>query len=317
MPRHPGAPIDPPLPWCGTRSHATPDAAAGSGCRPGARWLSPSPPLRVVMPVAQAPAEHWSLDRSSDSLADGRRFRALTLVDIMTRESLSIGVDGSLSGQRVVAVLKRLGGAHGLPKILFVDNGPEFTSKARDAWAHQQGVKLAFSRPGTPTDNPRIKAFNARFRAECFNQHWFAALEEARTPYGGLTGGLEYGAAPHRTLLPDTGRLQSRLASEPGNSNGKRLTFRMDQKMGAAQLPRCLTLYMVRNWGSRSIDIAKLVFHVVGMDDSGQVVLRKRIARSELLTFIANVPPLRIGMEACGVPITGPGVFASMATACG
>jgi transposase len=48
------------------------------------------------------------------------------------------------------------------------------------------------------------------------------------------------------------------------------------------------------------IDIAKLVFHVVGMDDSGQVVLRKRIARSALLTFITNVPPLRIGMEACG-----------------
>jgi transposase len=48
------------------------------------------------------------------------------------------------------------------------------------------------------------------------------------------------------------------------------------------------------------IDIAKLVFHVVGMDDSGHVVLRKRIARSEVLTFIANLPPLRIGMEACG-----------------
>jgi transposase len=48
------------------------------------------------------------------------------------------------------------------------------------------------------------------------------------------------------------------------------------------------------------IDIAKVVFHVVGMDDSGHVVLRKRLARSELLTFIANLPPLRIGMEACG-----------------
>jgi transposase len=48
------------------------------------------------------------------------------------------------------------------------------------------------------------------------------------------------------------------------------------------------------------IDIAKLVFHVVGMDHTGHVVLRKRIARSELLSFIANLPPLRIGMEACG-----------------
>jgi transposase len=48
------------------------------------------------------------------------------------------------------------------------------------------------------------------------------------------------------------------------------------------------------------IDIAKQVFHVVGMDDSGHVVLRKRLARSTWLTFMANVPPLRIGMEACG-----------------
>ena len=48
------------------------------------------------------------------------------------------------------------------------------------------------------------------------------------------------------------------------------------------------------------IDIAKQVFHVVGMDDSGHVVLRKRRARRTLLTFMANVPPLRIGMEACG-----------------
>jgi putative transposase len=34
--------------------------------------------LRVVMPVAQAPNEHWSLDFIADSLADGRRFRAFT-----------------------------------------------------------------------------------------------------------------------------------------------------------------------------------------------------------------------------------------------
>jgi transposase len=48
------------------------------------------------------------------------------------------------------------------------------------------------------------------------------------------------------------------------------------------------------------IDIAKLVFHVVGMDDTGHVVLRKRLTRGELPRFIATLPPLRIGMEACG-----------------
>jgi putative transposase len=48
----------------------------------------------------------------------------------MTRESPAIAVDFSLSGKRVVAVLERLAGTHGLRKILFVDNGPEFTSQA-------------------------------------------------------------------------------------------------------------------------------------------------------------------------------------------
>jgi transposase len=57
---------------------------------------------------------------------------------------------------------------------------------------------------------------------------------------------------------------------------------------------------MAQTISALGIDIAKLVFHIVGMDDSGHVVLRKRIARSDLLTFIANLPPLRIGMEACG-----------------
>jgi transposase len=48
------------------------------------------------------------------------------------------------------------------------------------------------------------------------------------------------------------------------------------------------------------IDLAKLVFHVVGMDDAGHVILRKRLTRRALLSFIANLPPRRIGMEACG-----------------
>ena len=57
---------------------------------------------------------------------------------------------------------------------------------------------------------------------------------------------------------------------------------------------------MAQTMSVLGIDIAKLVFHVVGMDDTGHVVLRKRLVRSELLPFIAQLPPLRIGMEACG-----------------
>src|SRR5229473_4675226 len=50
----------------------------------------------------------------------------------------------------------------------------------------------------------------------------------------------------------------------------------------------------------RGIDIAKRVFHAVGMDNTGKIVLRKRLARNALMPFIATLPPVLIGMEACG-----------------
>src|SRR5216683_322500 len=48
------------------------------------------------------------------------------------------------------------------------------------------------------------------------------------------------------------------------------------------------------------IDIAKHVLHAVGMDERGKIVLRKRLSRHDLTPFIAKLPPVRIGMEACG-----------------
>jgi hypothetical protein len=67
----------------------------------------------------------------------------------------------------------------------------------------------------------------------------------------------------------------------------------------------------------RGIEIATRVLPVVGIDDPGHVVLRKRLSRHAWLPFIAKVPPLRIGMDACGSTHDWPGVFASMAMTCG
>ncbi len=47
------------------------------------------------------------------------------------------------------------------------------------------------------------------------------------------------------------------------------------------------------------IDLGKNVFHLVGLDASGQVVVRKRCSRTQLLTFTANLQAGIIGMEAC------------------
>src|SRR5215468_12219769 len=48
------------------------------------------------------------------------------------------------------------------------------------------------------------------------------------------------------------------------------------------------------------IDIAKRVFHAVGMDERGKIVMRKRLSRHDLMPFMAQLPPVLIGMEACG-----------------
>ena len=120
------------------------------------------------------------MDFMSDELYNGRRIKLLTLVDNFSRESLAIEVADRLGGQGVVEVLMEVVREKGLPKTIRVDNGPEFTSKMLDQWAYLNGVKLDFSRPGKPTDNALIEAFNGRFRKECLNESWFLSLEDAR-----------------------------------------------------------------------------------------------------------------------------------------
>lgn len=57
--------------------------------------------------------------------------------------------------------------------------GSEFISRDLDLWAYARQVTLDFSRPGKPTDNGFIEAFNSKLRAECLNAHWFMSLADA------------------------------------------------------------------------------------------------------------------------------------------
>lgn len=141
------------------------------------RWRSE---LRLALPRPERRMETWAMDFVHDQLGSGRRFRSLTITDLYTHETPAIEVDLSLTGQRVCQVLDRLKQTWGLPKTIITDNGPEFTGKALDQWAYANGVKLSFIQPGKPNQNAYAEAFNARFRDECLNQHWFEGLVEAR-----------------------------------------------------------------------------------------------------------------------------------------
>lgn len=136
--------------------------------------------LRVVREAPRGLNKRWSMDFVTDSLLNGRRFRALTIVDEFSRECPVIEADFSLTGLRVTRVLERLAVTRGLPEVIQVDNGPEFAGRALDAWAYARGVRLQFIEPGKPVRNAFIESFNGRLREECLNGHVFTSLEDAK-----------------------------------------------------------------------------------------------------------------------------------------
>jgi len=104
------------------------------------------------------PYQAWSMDFVADALFNGRRFRALTVVDNYSRHCLAIRVGRSLRGNDVVAVMDRIKARHGTTSDrIQVDNGSEFISQALDRWAYDHDATLDVSRPGKPTDNPYIE----------------------------------------------------------------------------------------------------------------------------------------------------------------
>ncbi len=140
---------------------------------------------RAVVPrqtrvAATAVNERWAMDFMSDALAGGQRLRVLTVLDTYTRECVALEAGIHFRGSDVARVLTRVGVERGLPLVINVDNGTEFTSQALDRWAWGQRVEFDFSRPGKPVDNAFIEAFNSLVRRECLSQHYFSTLAEAR-----------------------------------------------------------------------------------------------------------------------------------------
>ena len=147
----------------------------------------------------QAPNVAWSMDFVSDQMANGQRFRALTVVDVFTRECLAIEPGQRLGGADVVNVLRRIAAVRGAPRRIHCDNGSELASRLVDLWAYANGVTMQFSRPGKPTDNAFIESFNGSLRDECLNVQWFDDLTDAKTKLQAWQ--REYNETrPHRAL---------------------------------------------------------------------------------------------------------------------
>lgn len=115
-----------------------------------------------------------------DRIDNGKRFRLLVILDLFSRECLSIEADYSFRAENVVQSLERLKQKGYCPQIITVDNGSEFISRKLDTWAYANEVYLDFIRPGKPIENAFIESFNGRLRDECLNAQVFNSIEETR-----------------------------------------------------------------------------------------------------------------------------------------
>ena len=109
------------------------------------------------------PNQYWAMDFVSDQLVGSKRFRALTVVDVYTRECLAITPGQHLGAEDVVRTLEEIATKRGAPSGIQCDNGSEFSGRLTDMWAYQRSVKMMFSRPGNqPTmhsSSPSMEAF--------------------------------------------------------------------------------------------------------------------------------------------------------------
>lgn len=102
----------------------------------------------------------------------------LTVVDVNTRECLAAVPGSPLRGEHVVSALDTIRAYEGAPERIYCDKGSELTSLLVDLWAYHHKVRLAFSRPGKPTDNAFIESFDGTFRDEYLSVHWFWTFKD-------------------------------------------------------------------------------------------------------------------------------------------
>lgn len=154
---------------------------------------------RRPLQMPPGPNHTWSMDFVFDALANRRPIKCLTVVDDCTKEAVEILVAKRINGQGVADALDAVCRFRGYPATIRTDQGPEFTGRALDQWAHANGVTLTLTQPGKPTQNAYIESFNGKFRDECLNEQWFTSVDHAKTVIA--TWRRDYNEArPHSSL---------------------------------------------------------------------------------------------------------------------
>ncbi len=124
-----------------------------------------------------------SAKNMSDTLANGRGFRILNVVDDFNHVGLHIEIDTSITSPRLVRVFEQLRSQHRLPHVPRTDNGPEFLGEVFTEWAKNAGIAIQYIQPGKPNQNAYIERFNRTYREEVLDLCLFASLDDVREAF--------------------------------------------------------------------------------------------------------------------------------------
>jgi hypothetical protein len=116
------------------------------------------------------------------------------------------------------------------------DNGPEFTSREFDAWAHRHGVHLDFIRPGKPMENGFVESFSGKLRDECLNEEWFVDLDDAKRKIEAWR--VSYNDDRPHTVRSSSGRPRSLLGASRPLALNPGLSQSPDRKRGGRSIRR-------------------------------------------------------------------------------
>ena len=139
-------------------------------------------PARIKEPLERTLFinQTWSMDFMHDALESGRKVKVLNIIDDYNREALNIDVGSSITGNRVVEVLKTIVDWRGKPNEIRVDNGPEFISAAFVQFCESENIRIKYTQPGKPVQNAFIERFNRTFREDVLDAYIFEKVSELK-----------------------------------------------------------------------------------------------------------------------------------------
>lgn len=136
---------------------------------------------RRTVPAGRYPGDVWALDFQFDSTWHGKTLKICNIIDEFTREHVAFNVDKTLGATAVIELLDVAAMDYGRrPRVIRMDNGPEFIAHALQRWAAEDQTIQAFIPPGAPWHNGFVESFHNRMRDELLEDNCIENLDHAR-----------------------------------------------------------------------------------------------------------------------------------------